>query len=107
MNASAIRVVLCTCPPDAAAGIARDLLDERLAACVSIVPGVRSLYRWQGQITDDGESLLIIKTKTALSDALEARLVEVHPYEVPEVLSLQVADGAEAYLTWVMDATRS
>ena len=105
MFASPACVVLCTCPPEAATGIARVLLEEHLVACVNIVPGVRSLYWWEGAITEDGECLLIIKTAAARYEALASRLLEVHPYEVPEILQLAVADGADAYISWVIDST--
>lgn len=106
MNASQIRVVLCTCPPDAASSLARALLEERLVACVNIVAGVKSLYWWQGQVTDGEESLLVIKTRHDCYGALEARLNELHPYEVPEILALEPQGGADSYISWVFDTTR-
>lgn len=97
-----VRVVLITAPVgDAAAGIARDLVEKRLAACVNIVAGVRSLYRWEGAIQDDREDLLIVKTTEARVADLIARVHEVHPYSVPEVIALPVVAGSEPYLRWV------
>jgi periplasmic divalent cation tolerance protein len=102
-----VRVVLVTAPPgDPAAVLARRLVDERLAACVNVVPGIRSVYRWQGQVCDDAEDLLVIKTAADRLDALVARVREIHPYEVPEVLVLPVEAGAAAYLDWVRAETR-
>jgi len=92
----------CTCPDAASAqALARALVDERLAACVNRVPGVRSTYRWQGEVIDDGEELLLIKTTAARLPALKARLPQLHPYEVPELVAVPVADGHDAYLDWV------
>lgn len=95
-------VVLCTCPDAASAEhIARRLVDERLAACVNRVPGLRSVYRWQGEVRDDAEELLVIKTQRARLEALTARILELHPYELPEVIALDVAAGHAPYLAWL------
>jgi len=92
----------CTCPDAASAqALARALVDERLAACVNRVPGVRSTYRWQGEVIDDGEELLLIKTTAERLPALKARLPQLHPYEVPELVAVPVVDGHDAYLDWV------
>jgi periplasmic divalent cation tolerance protein len=97
------RIVFCTVPSEAVAEqIARTLLDERLVACVNIVPGIRSLYRWNDQVEDDRELLLVIKTQVDRYDALEARLTQLHPYEVCEVVALEVAAAAPAYLRWLL-----
>lgn len=101
------RVLLCTCPDaDAAASIARTLVGERLAACANIVPGIRSIYRWKGEVCDDPEVLLIIKTDAARVDALIERAVAVHPYDCPEVIALPVEAGFDPYLSWITDQTR-
>jgi len=84
--------------------IAARLVDEGLAACVNVVPGLRSLYRWKGERQDDPETLLLAKVPRPGLEALARRLVELHPYEVPEVLVLDVAQGAPAYLAWVLGA---
>lgn len=81
--------------------LARALLDRRLAACVNVLPGVRSLYRWKGVIEDDREHLLVIKTSAGRYPALAAALEELHPYEVPELLALPIEAGAEKYLSWL------
>ena len=99
-----VRVVLCTCPPDQATSLARALLEQRLAACVNVVPGVRSMYRWEGKVAEDGESLLVIKTPHSAVASLETALHEIHPYDVPEILSLSVHEGADTYLSWVRES---
>ena len=99
-------VVLCTAPSEETAGaIARALVDERLAACVNIVPRVRSIYRCQGAVQDEAESLLLIKTTAARLDALWQRLPGLHPYAVPEGLALPVHAGLAPYLAWLVDQT--
>lgn len=95
-------IVLTTCPDETTADIlSRRLVEERLAACVSRVPGVRSTYWWQGTVQDDAEVLLIAKTNGERVATLSARIQELHPYEVPEVIALPVALGAERYLAWI------
>ena len=95
-------VVLSTFPSsEKAAEIARVLVDERLCACVNLVPAVRSIYRWQGAIHDDAEVLAIVKTTAERVEALRDRLIALHPYEVPEAIVLPVTGGHAAYLAWV------
>ncbi len=99
-------VVHCSCPDAGiAARIARTLVEERLAACVQTIPAIGSTYRWQGEVHADDEALLLIKTTRARIDALTARIVELHPYELPELLVLDVIGGTPAYLAWLADAT--
>lgn len=99
---SAVVVLLSTLPnTEKAAEIAHILVEERLAACVNLVPGVRSIYRWDGAVSDDTETLAIIKTTVARRGALAARLVALHPYEVPELLELPIGGGHAPYLAWV------
>lgn len=99
-------VVLCTCPDEAtAAGIATALLAAELAACVNCVPGIRSMYRWEGQIRDDTEVLLVIKTRATRYGALEAALRASHPYDLPEIIALPVVTGSQDYLRWIRQAT--
>ena len=86
---------------DQASTMARALVEERLCACVNIVPGVRSIYRFDAQIWDEPEVLCIAKTRPALFE----RVFELHPYEVPEILAFNVDDGSPAYLAWLKDAT--
>ena len=100
-------VVLSTFPSsEKAAEIARVLVDERLCACVNLVPAVRSIYRWQGAIHDDAEVLAIVKTTAERVQALRDRLIALHPYELPEALVLPVADGHAPYLAWVTGEVR-
>lgn len=99
-------LVYVTCPPQAAAALAQTLVESRLAACVNILPGVTSVYRWQDEVQCDDESLLLIKTTRARYAALEQAVHEHHPYELPEVLAVAVEAGLPAYLDWLRDATR-
>ncbi|SMC19172.1 divalent cation tolerance protein [Desulfacinum hydrothermale DSM 13146] len=85
--------------------IARALVEERLAACVNMIPTVRSIYSWQGQVCDDPEVLLVIKTRQAVFAQLEARIKELHSYEVAEIIALPVTAGSEDYLQWVLECT--
>jgi periplasmic divalent cation tolerance protein len=98
----AVRVVLLTAPDAAMAErLARALVEERLAACVNLVPGVRSFYRWEGRVEDASEVLLVVKTRADRSATLAARVRELHPYELPEVVELAAAGGSAEYLDWV------
>ena len=85
--------------------IATTLVAERLAACVNLVSPIRSIYRWEGKITDDREWLLIIKTQASRFAAIEARVTALHSYHVPEVIALPMQAGAEAYLQWLREET--
>lgn len=99
-------VVYCTCPDQAVAErIAETVVDERLAACANIVPGLISIYRWQGQVRRDSELLLMIKTRGVVYALLEARIRELHPYQVPEIVALPIQVGAVDYLGWIADNT--
>jgi periplasmic divalent cation tolerance protein len=100
-------VVLVTCPTaDRAAEIARALVEERLAACGNVVPGLRSIYRWEGKIQEDAEALLVLKTTRERFEALRDRVLALHPYEVPEVIALPIEAGSAAYLAWIAAETR-
>jgi len=103
-----VHVVLVTAP-DLAIGaeLARRLVEEGLAACVNLVPGVRSIYLWQGAVQEDAEILLIAKTRAALIDALVTRVRALHPYDLPEVIALAVVAGSEPYLDWVRAASQA
>ncbi|MBI4616663.1 MAG: divalent-cation tolerance protein CutA [Planctomycetes bacterium] len=100
-----VRLVLVTCPPEKAAEIAETLVGERLAACANIVPGLSSVYWWEGKVQKDPESLLLLKTRADLVDRLRERVQAIHPYSVPEVLTFAVAEGLPAYLDWVRQST--
>ena len=98
-------LVLTTMPDDSRAdGLARALVEEGLAACVNVHAPMRSVYRWQGQIEIEPERQIVIKTTRASLAAVEARLGALHPYELPELVVIG-ANGSEAYVKWVRDAT--
>ncbi len=100
-------LVVHTSCPDAqtAARIAHVLVEERLAACVQVIPGVTSIYRWQGIVQSSGEVLLLIKTTRACLDALKSRLPALHPYDLPELIALDGGDGLDRYLQWIEGET--
>ncbi|HEX6587643.1 MAG TPA: divalent-cation tolerance protein CutA [Longimicrobiales bacterium] len=107
MDAGAARVVLVTTPDvDTARTIARALVEERLAACGNVVTGLTSIYRWQGSIEEAGEALLILKTSDERLARMSERIVELHPYDVPEVLALTIDAGHQPYLDWIDDCLR-
>ena len=106
--ASSVLACFCTCPDAASAErIADALVEARLAACVNQVPGLRSVYRWEGAIERADEVLLVAKTTHARLDALIERIRELHPNELPEVIAFEVAGGLAAYLDWVAEQTRT
>jgi periplasmic divalent cation tolerance protein len=84
--------------------LADALVGEGLVACVNVVPGVTSVYRWQGEICHDSEWLLVMKTVSSRSEALDRRLRELHPYDVPELILLPIDGGAQAYLDWLVES---
>jgi len=88
-----------------ASRIARKVVEEKLAACVNIIPELRSIYAWQGRICDERECLLIIKTRQELFDQLRDTVKELHPYDVPEIISLGITQGLADYLKWIDDST--
>lgn len=97
---------LCACPDaDTANRIADALVGERLAACVQVLPGMTSVYRWQGRVERAREVLLLAKTTRERFDALRAQVAALHPHDVPEVVALDIADGLPAYLDWVAAET--
>lgn len=99
-------LVLCLHPDPAAAEIlAGALVEKRLAACVNLMPGVRSVYRWEGKIEHAQEILLLIKTTTDRFDAVKDHIVSAHPYGLPEVIALDVVAGLDRYLDWVHSET--
>lgn len=98
-----VSVVLVTAPSEeVATSMARTLLDEDLIACANIVPAIRSVYRWKGKFCDEAEVLMVLKAPSEIFEVLRARVVELHPYETPEVLRLEVAEGHRPYLDWVL-----
>ena len=107
MSMTEIVVVLTTVADnDGAEAFARQLVEERLAACVNLHPAMLSFYRWQGQVTRDAERQIVIKTTRDRVPALEARLKALHTYDLPEFLVLPVEQGSEAYLAWVSEQVR-
>jgi periplasmic divalent cation tolerance protein len=95
-------VVLTTCHSEQQAKtMARHLVEQRVSACVNILPRARSIYRWKDKIEDSAEWLLVIKSRRDLFAALRAEIEKLHTYEVPEILALQVIDGSEAYMGWL------
>ncbi|HLV20371.1 MAG TPA: divalent-cation tolerance protein CutA [Polyangiaceae bacterium] len=96
-------VILCTAPAEGqhAERLARGLVEARLAACVNLLPNVRSFYAWQGALHDDAEVQLVIKTRPEAFDKVEAWIHEHHPYEVPEVIALPVTAVADPYAAWI------
>jgi periplasmic divalent cation tolerance protein len=98
-------VVLVTTPnAEKAAELARVLVEEKLAACGNIVTAVRSIYRWQGKVQDDQEALLILKAPRKRFEELRDRVLALHPYQVPEVISLPIEAGNEAYIDWIVQS---
>lgn len=94
--------IFVTAPDEAvAATIGRALVEESLAACVNIVPALRSIYRWQGVVEDEREVLMLIKSRRELFSQIEARVKALHPYSVPEVIALPIVEGSSEYLAWI------
>jgi periplasmic divalent cation tolerance protein len=102
---SFIVVLVTASGEEEAAGIARALVGERLAACANVVREIRSIYRWQGKVEDEKEALLVIKTREALFEPLARRVKELHGYSVPEVIALPIVKGSEGYLRWLEEET--
>jgi periplasmic divalent cation tolerance protein len=102
-----IRLVLTTTAnPEEAARLGRTLVEERLAACATMIPGAQSIYRWQGEIESSTETLLLLKTGSEHLAALEARLHELHSYQTPEFLVLKVDAASQPYLDWLLESLR-
>ncbi|EKE84553.1 divalent-cation tolerance protein CutA [Idiomarina xiamenensis] len=100
------QLLLCACPDqNSANSIARQLVDEQLAACVNIISGINSVYRWQGEVHDDPELLLLIKSTRSRYDEIEQRVLQLHPYDTPELIALPITSGLPAYLTWLREST--
>ena len=101
----AFRIVMSTAgSEDEGARIAKSLVEQKLCACVNLVPGVRSFYRWEGAVQDDAEVLLIIKTTQEKLQVLSDQLAEIHSYDVPEVLAIGVEEGSASYLEWLAES---
>ena len=98
-------VLVTTGSQEEAERMARALVESRLAACVNVVPGLRSIYRWEGKIWDEGEFLLLIKTRMALFRQVEGTIREIHSYELPEIIAIPIIQGSETYLNWLREST--
>ena len=102
-----VRLVFCTCPDEQTAqALAQTLVEQRLAACVNLLPAMRSVYRWQEQIEQAEEIQLVIKTCADRLDALSAAIRQHHPYELPEIVAISPSAGLPAYLDWIRAQTR-
>jgi periplasmic divalent cation tolerance protein len=101
----AVVVLTTLASADEAVTFVRALLERRLIACGNILPGVRSIYRWEGKVADEQEVIVLLKTRAVRMDALEMAFGELHPYKVPELLALPVAAGLHKYLEWIDDET--
>ena len=104
-HTDAVTVLTTVASQDEAATLVRALLERRLIACGTIIPGARSLYRWEGRIADEAEVLVLLKTRSARLETLEAAFAELHPYKVPELLALPVSAGHDKYLSWIARET--
>lgn len=102
---NSVVVLITASNEDEAAGIARALVESRLAACVNIINNVRSIYRWQEKLEDDSEVLMIVKTKESLLETLTSKVRELHSNDVPEIIALPIAGGSEDYLKWLSAST--
>tara|TARA_B100000029_G_scaffold504655_1_gene583885 strand:+ start:585 stop:911 length:327 start_codon:yes stop_codon:yes gene_type:complete len=100
-------LVFCTFPDSTSVkSMAESLVNEKLAACVNIIPHVQSIFRWQGKVDNANENVLVIKTKDSLYSELEKRIQELHPYELPEIISVSIDNGLPEYLDWVSESTK-
>lgn len=100
------QLVLCTCPDqESALRLAERLVEERLAACANLVPGLVSVYQWQGELQRDPEVLMLLKTTAGRLAELTSRLRELHPYDLPEIIAVPITGGLPDYLSWVSECT--
>ncbi len=104
-HTDAITVLTTVASADEAVALVRALLERRLVACGTLVPGARSLYRWEGKIADEQEVLVILKTRASRLESLRTAFGELHPYKVPELLALPVTAGDDRYLAWINKET--
>ncbi|MDT8367598.1 MAG: divalent cation tolerance protein CutA [Longimicrobiales bacterium] len=105
-GAPAVRIGLVSAPVEDGVSLARRLVEEGVAACVNLLPQVRSIYRWKGEIEETDETLLILKIAADDSSGVVERIAALHPYETPEVVLIDVAEGLPSYLEWVIESTR-
>jgi len=103
-----VLLVFCTFPdPDAAAGVVKTLVEEKLVACGTILPGARSIYSWEGRLVDGVEVMVLLKTTGAAYAKLEKRLLKLHPYDTPEIVAVEAGAAAKSYAAWVAAATQA
>ncbi len=101
-------VVLVTAPSHSdAADIAKTIVSEKLAACVNLIPHIRSIFYWEDKVQDESETLMLIKTTQNLFDTLKKRIIMTHPYSVPEIISIEIQDGNAEYLNWIFETVGS
>lgn len=100
-------VAITTCPIEVAQDLARAVVEARVCACANIIPKVKSIYHWKGEIVADNEALIVMKTRADLSTSLKEVVKKVHPYEVPEFVVLRIEEGAKDYLDWIAETTKS
>ncbi len=102
------QVILCTCPSrDVASLIAKTLVTKKLAACVNIIPNVTSVYTWEDELQFDDELQLVIKATSDLFSGISAKIHELHPYETPEIIAMNIQQGDDNYLHWINESTKS
>jgi periplasmic divalent cation tolerance protein len=104
-HTDALVVITTVSNADEAASLVRGLLERRLIACGTMIPGARSIYRWEGKISDESEIVILLKTRSAILHALEQAFAELHPYKVPELLALPATGGLEKYMAWINSET--
>ena len=104
-HTDAVVVLTTVASADEGAALVRALLDRRLVACGTLLPGARSLYRWEGRVADEPETVVLLKTRSAVLHALEDAFRELHPYKVPELLALEARWGLDRYVGWIADET--
>ncbi len=106
MSTNAIVVLVTTPSHSDAADIARTLVSERLAACVNIIPGIRSIFYWDEKVQDETETLMLIKSSSDLFSELKKRIIMMHPYSVPEIVSINIQEGHNDYLNWIFETVK-
>ena len=104
-HTDAVVVLTTIANSDEGVSLIRELLDRRLIACGTVLPGARSIYRWEGKIADEVEAVLLLKTRSGCVEGLRRAFAEVHPYKVPELLAIPVTGGLERYLGWINSET--
>jgi periplasmic divalent cation tolerance protein len=106
MSDKAIIVFVTTPSHSDAADIAKTIVSEKLAACVNIIPGIRSIFYWEDKVQDEQETLMIIKSSAELFEDLKKRIIMTHPYSVPEIISVEIQQGHQEYLNWIFETLK-